>query len=477
MTGPRGSTPATRSRRTTGPAPRRSRSASSRTARTEPGRSAASRPRPTARSPAPHSVFAVLRRHFSRYTPEMVQQICGIPTATFERVAETLCENSGRERTSAIAYAVGWTQRSVGVQTIRAASIVQLLLGNIGRPGGGILALRGHASIQGSTDIPTLYNILPGYLPMPHVRGQQSLAQYLKSNVPQTGWWGHGDAFMTSFLKAWWGEHASADNDFCFDYLPRISGDHSHYTTVKDMCEGKVDGYFVMGENPAVGSANARLQRLGLRNLKWLVVRDMVEVETAAFWRNSPETESGEISPEGVATEVFLMPAAAHTEKSGTFTNTQRLLQWRHVRGRPSPLAGDPVPGAAQAGFDRLGPGTPAPAAAVLNRSGKLVTGDRQEHTVVSHLGDLLGTNVHVAPGKGVGVHHQPLEDPAYRHHLLDDTDAVAARVIDRRSVGQRGVGDGVTQLDAGHRRAGTGNGSALTGPDEGGPLVLGTLT
>jgi formate dehydrogenase major subunit len=283
----------------------------------------------------PRSVFQVLRRHFRRYTPEAVEQICGVPRERFVEVAEALCKNSGRERTSAIVYAVGWTQRTVGVQTIRAASIVQLLLGNIGRPGGGIMALRGHASIQGSTDIPTLYNILPGYLPMPHAGGHQTLEQYLQANVPDTGWWGHADAFMTSFLKAWWGEYATADNDYCFDYLPRISGDHSHYSTVVDMIEGKLDGYFVMGENPVIGSANARMQRLGLAKLKWLVVRDFVEVETAAFWRASPEIETGEMKPEEIGTEVFLMPAAAHTEKEGTFTNTQRLLQWRHKAVEP----------------------------------------------------------------------------------------------------------------------------------------------
>jgi formate dehydrogenase major subunit len=283
----------------------------------------------------PRCVFQILAKHFRRYTPGTVEQICGVPQALFLQVAETLCANSGRDRTSAIAYAVGWTQRTVGVQCIRAASIVQLLLGNIGRPGGGIMALRGHASIQGSTDIPTLYNILPGYLPMPHARGHQTLAEYVEATVPKTGWWGHGDAYMTSLLKAWWGEHAMADNDFCFDYLPRISGDHSHYRTVADMTEGKVDGYFVMGENPATGSANGRMQRLGLAKLKWLVVRDLVEIETAAFWRESAEIDDGELRPEQIATEVFLMPAAAHTEKNGTFTNTQRLLQWRHQAVAP----------------------------------------------------------------------------------------------------------------------------------------------
>jgi formate dehydrogenase major subunit len=278
----------------------------------------------------PRCVFQILKRHFARYTPEMVERVCGVPREAFLEVAEALCDNSGRDRTAAFAYAVGWTQHTVGVQYIRAAAIVQLLLGNMGRPGGGILALRGHASIQGSTDIPTLFNILPGYLPMPGTYEDPTLEGYVERNTPPAGYWGHTRDYIVSLLKAWWGDAAGEENQFCFGHLPRISGDHSHYATVADMNDGKVEGYFVMGENPAVGSANGRMQRLGLAKLRWLVVRDFVEIETAAFWRTGPEVESGELRPEDIGTEVFLMPAATHTEKDGTFTNTQRLLQWHH---------------------------------------------------------------------------------------------------------------------------------------------------
>ncbi len=278
----------------------------------------------------PRCVFQLLKRHFSRYTPEVVAEICGVPEETFLEVAESLCANSGRERTSAFCYAVGWTQHTVGVQYIRTAAIIQLLLGNIGRPGGGILALRGHASIQGSTDIPTLYNILPGYLPMPHPHAHQNLQDYLEMNSSDTGYWGHMDAYTVSLLKAWWGDAASADNDWCFDYLPRINGSHSAYQSALDMLDGKVEGYFLLGENPAVGSANSRLHRLALANLDWLVVRDFQEIESAAFWREGPEIESGELVTEEIGTEVFMLPAAAHVEKDGSFTNTQRLLQWHH---------------------------------------------------------------------------------------------------------------------------------------------------
>jgi formate dehydrogenase major subunit len=276
----------------------------------------------------PRCVFQLLKKHFRRYTPDVVADICGIPKELLLETAEALCENSGRERTSAFCYAVGWTQHSVGVQYIRTAAIIQLLLGNMGRPGGGILALRGHANIQGSTDIPTLYNILPGYIPMPHPASRGELQTYIENNAPLTGAWGNLDAYLTSLLKAWWGDAATEENDFCFDYLPRIDGDHSAYAFFDRMLDGKVKGFFAVGQNPAVGSANAKLHRLAMSKLDWLVVRDLQEIETAAFWHDSPEIETGELSPKEIGTEVFFLPAASHTEKDGNFTNTQRLLQW-----------------------------------------------------------------------------------------------------------------------------------------------------
>jgi formate dehydrogenase major subunit len=283
----------------------------------------------------PRCVFQILRRHFSRYTPERVAEICGVPEEQFLEVASALCENSGRERTSCIAYAVGWTQHTVGVQMIRAGAIVQTLLGNIGRPGGGMLALRGHASIQGSTDIPTLFNILPGYLPMPNAHAHDDLGCYIESHGAEAGLWGRMDAYMVSLLKAWWGAAATAENEFCFAHLPRIDGDHSTYPTMLRMREGAVDGFFVMGENPAVGSANARVNRLAMAQLKWLVVRDFQEIETASWWYAGPEVETGEMRPEDVATEVFFLPAATHIEKDGSLTQTHRLLQWHHQALEP----------------------------------------------------------------------------------------------------------------------------------------------
>jgi formate dehydrogenase major subunit len=283
----------------------------------------------------PRCVFQILKRHFARYTPELVEEVCGVPRALLEEVASSLADNSGPERTSAFCYAVGWTQHSVGVQYIRTAAILQLLLGNIGRPGGGIMALRGHASIQGSTDIPTLFNLLPGYIPMPHAEAYQGLEEFIGRNSAKRGAWGSMDAYTISLLKAWWGDTATADNDYRFDELPRISGDHSAVATAMAMLDGACKGYFLVGENPVVGTANGRLHRRALAELDWLVVRDLVEIESASFWRDGPAVEAGELAPETVATEVFLFPAAAHTEKAGSFTNTQRLLQWHRKAVEP----------------------------------------------------------------------------------------------------------------------------------------------
>lgn len=267
----------------------------------------------------PRCVLNVLRRHFARYTPELVERACGIPQSEFLRIADIYTSASGPEKTGAICYAVGWTQHSTGVQVIRAASILQLLLGNIGRPGGGIMALRGHASIQGSTDVPTLYDILPGYLPMP-TSDERDLTAYLKKHKAEKGWWYNIDKYLVSLLKAYYGDAATPENDFGFEWIPRLTGDHSYFGYWLEMADGNLEGLFVMGQNPAVGSPNAKLERAALGKLKWLVVRDLVDTETSSFWEESPDT---------IETEVFFFPAASHVEKDGTFTNTQRMLQWR----------------------------------------------------------------------------------------------------------------------------------------------------
>jgi formate dehydrogenase major subunit len=273
----------------------------------------------------PRCVFQLLKRHFARYTPEVVSQVCGCTAEELVRVAELLCANSGRERTSAIVYALGWTQHTTGVQMIRTAGILQLLLGNMGRPGGGIMAMRGHSTIQGSTDLATLYDVLPGYLPQPAADKQhETLDSYVEHEGLPTGYWANFRKFIVSLLKAWYGDAATPANDFGFSWLPRVDGDYSQLAYFDRMARGAVKGYFLFGQNPGGGGPNAGLHRAGLRNLDWLVVLDWFEIESAVFWNSDPNGPP----PSETKTEVFFLPAAAAPEKEGTLTNTQRMLQW-----------------------------------------------------------------------------------------------------------------------------------------------------
>ncbi len=271
----------------------------------------------------PRCVMQILRKHYARYTPEMVEAACGMPRETFLQIANLLADNSGRERTTAFAYAVGWTQHTVGVQYIRAAAILQTLLGNMGRPGGGIMALRGHANIQGATDIPTLYDLLPGYLPMPSaLRDEQTLDAYMKACWVPTGWWANGPKYIVSLLKAYYGDKATAENDYCYEYLPQIVGDHSALPMQIAMKDGNVDGYFVIGMNPAASGLNSELARAAFDRLKWMVTIDSYDTETVAFWQREGA------DPASIATECFFLPAATVLEKEGTMVNTNRMLQW-----------------------------------------------------------------------------------------------------------------------------------------------------
>jgi len=284
----------------------------------------------------PNCAFQLVKRHFARYTPELVEQVCGVPRELFLRVAETILANSGRDRTTAFCYAVAWTQHTIGTQIISCCALLQLLLGNIGRPGGGILALRGHATIQGSTDIPTLFDLLPGYLKMPRaIPEHATLAEYFAAERPATGLWYDMPKFMVSLLKAWYGDAATPENDFGYAFLPKIGGDYSFQSILTMIKDGIIKGLFVMGMNPAVGGQNARLARQALANLDWLVVRDVHEIETASFWYDAPEVRSGEIRPQDIKTEVFFLPAAIAAEKDGTFTNTHRLVQWHDKAVEP----------------------------------------------------------------------------------------------------------------------------------------------
>jgi len=279
----------------------------------------------------PRTVFQILKKHYSRYTPEMVERVTGCPQARFIEVAETILENSGPDKTTAFTYAVGWTQHTYGPQMIGAAALLQLLLGNIGRPGGGVLALRGHATIQGSTDVPTLYHSIHGYMPAPTaLKEHNTLQDYIKGETLPRSYWANLPKFIVSYLKSMWGDAATVENDFGFAWHPRITGDHSHMPMILAMMDGRVRGMFALGQNPAVGGQNAVFHRKALAKLDWLVIKDNFETETAAFWYNAPEVRSGEVNSADIQTEIFFFPSAQVGELDGSFTNTQRLIKWHH---------------------------------------------------------------------------------------------------------------------------------------------------
>ena len=280
----------------------------------------------------PHAVFQLLKRHYSRYTPEMVERVCGIPKAKFEEVAQLYCSNSGPEKTGTITYALNLTQHTNGVENIRSLCMLQLLLGNIGRPGGGVVALRGHANVQGATDLELLYHELPGYLAMPLRDAHPDLKTYLEKETPKGGYWTNKPKFMISLLKAFYGDAATKDNEFGYQWLPkRAAADaYSHQHIFVDMYAGTIKGFLADGQNPAVGGPNAKLARAAMAKLDWLVVKDIFLTETADFWK------APGVNPKDIKTEVFFLPAAPAAEKDGSLTNTMRLIQW-HERAVTPP--------------------------------------------------------------------------------------------------------------------------------------------
>ena len=279
----------------------------------------------------PNTVFQLLRRHYSRYTPAMVERVCGIPKAKFEEVAQLFCSTSGPEKTGTVTYALNLTQHTNGVENIRSLCMLQLLLGNIGRPGGGIVALRGHANVQGATDLELLYHELPGYLAMPLRDAHPDLKTYLEKETPKGGFWVNKPKFMISLLKAFYGDAANAGNEYGYQWLAkRASADaYSHQHIFADMYEGKIKGFLADGQNPAVGGPNAKLARAAMQRLDWMVVVDIFLTETAEVWK-APGTD-----PKDVKTEVFFIPAAPAAEKDGSLTNTMRLIQWHEKAVNP----------------------------------------------------------------------------------------------------------------------------------------------
>jgi formate dehydrogenase major subunit len=288
----------------------------------------------------PRSVFQVMKRFYSRYTPEVVSNICGCSAEEFNAIAELVTSTCTPDRAGTIMYALGWTHHSHSVQLIHAAAMLQMLLGNIGRPGGGLNALRGHANIQGGTDCGMAYHNVPGYIPIPKA-GHDSLDAFLRAVTPKplrpnsTNFWVNTDRFFVSQLKAYYGSAATAANDFGYAFHPRlpqseqgVDENWSWAYMFDHMYRDEMEGFFSFGMNPVSNGPHSRKAIGALAKLKWLVVAENFEQETATFWREDI-LSLVEKKPEDVQTEVFLLPAANFAEKDGTFVNSARWIQWK----------------------------------------------------------------------------------------------------------------------------------------------------
>jgi len=288
----------------------------------------------------PRCVFQIMKKFYSRYTPEMVERICGCPKETFLKSAELITSTYPPDKVGTIMYALGWTHHSFSVQLIHAAAMLQLLLGNIGMPGGGLNALRGHANIQGGTDNGMAYHNLPGYIPIPKA-DHESLKKYLEAVTPKPlrpnsmNFWANIDRFFISQMKAYYGKAATKQNDFGYHYHPKLpqlpAGGYENWSWAfifDHMLKGKMEGFFSFGMNPVCNGPNTDKVIAALSSLKWLVVAENFDQETASFWK--PELlKQIQKQPSDVKTEVFLLPAANFAEKDGTFTNSARWMQWK----------------------------------------------------------------------------------------------------------------------------------------------------
>ncbi|MDF2629037.1 MAG: formate dehydrogenase alpha subunit [Symbiobacteriaceae bacterium] len=278
----------------------------------------------------PATVYQHIKRIYGEYTSERVSEISGISVEDFNKFAEIVTSTGQAGKSAVFAYAMGWTQHTKGVQNIRCSTLLQMLLGNVGVPGGGIAALRGHANVQGATDLAVLYHDLPGYLGQP-TEAHKTLAEFLDKTTTKQSYWINKPKFMVSLLKAWYGKAATKANDFAYDYIPKMAGNatYSHYDIFQSVLDGKVEGLLCMGQNPAVGSANAKKVHAALAKLKWLVHVDLFDNETGEFWKLDGMDASA------IDTEIFFLPAAGPLEKEGSFTNSHRLLQWKHKAIEP----------------------------------------------------------------------------------------------------------------------------------------------
>ena len=276
----------------------------------------------------PRSVFQLLRQHYDRYTPEVVADVAGCSADEFLQMAEIICSTGRADRVGTIMYAVGWTMHTVGSQIIRTAAILQLLLGNIGRPGGGINALRGHANVQGATDHAIVAGILPGYLKVP-TPSQTSLAAHLGDSTPRplvpdtVNYWGNYPKFYVSQMKAWFGEHATRDNDFAYDYLAKQGEDATWLSIWDKVRQGTIDGFVALGFNPLLAGPDVPRLLDSMSKLKWKVVIDPFMLDSAEFWK-APGMDPAEID-----TEVLYLPSSHWIERDGSFTNSGRWAQWK----------------------------------------------------------------------------------------------------------------------------------------------------
>ncbi len=284
----------------------------------------------------PRCVFNLMKEHYSRYTPEMVERVCGTPKADFLKVAEMVATTSGTDRTMTILYALGWTHHSYGSQMIRAGAMVQLLLGNIGQSGGGMNALRGHSNIQGLTDLGLLSTMLPGYMSLPK-DAEQDYAGYIEKRAQkparkdQMSYWQNYEKFMVSMMKSWYGDAATKENNWAFDYLPKVDKDHDIIQVFDDMHQGKMSGYIAQGFNPLAAFPNKKKIGEALAKLKFLVVIDPLATETSEFWSN--HGEFNDVDPKQIQTTVYRLPSSLFAEEDGSVISSGRVLQW-HWKGQ-----------------------------------------------------------------------------------------------------------------------------------------------
>lgn len=277
----------------------------------------------------PQCVYQLMKKHFERYDIDTVCKITGAPRDTYEKVCRSYTSTWAPNRVATWLYAMGTTQHTHGTQNIRTYAILQLLLGNVGLAGGGINALRGESNVQGSTDMGLLFHLLPGYLASP-TKAEQTLEDYKNSFTPKNNdpksanWWGNYPKYIVSLLKAWYGDKATAENDFCFNYIPKRSADYSHISLFETMYSGKIKGLFLFGQNPVVGGPNSNKERNALDKLEWMVSVDIFETDTAVFWKRPG------VNPADIKTEVFLLPACSSVEKEGSVVNSGRWAQWRY---------------------------------------------------------------------------------------------------------------------------------------------------